>query len=398
MNVEQAYIGCLLCHRNTDRILAMLDPHDLSDEGRSIYEAVRTLREQGREVDPVVAIEKAGEGLRPYVQTAVLEGGDMHADQCEEHARLITEKAQLNRMKAGALRLATCADIGEARQLAAEIQAMGRDRDIRDEWSMDELVRETVADLHSKPEYITTGFGKLDKYLLISPGDFIVVGGRPSSGKTAFTLQMAAHMARTRRVAYFSLETGPVKTGQRLMSAVGGIELDKLKRRRLEEDETWRKIASASESLRGRGMTYIHANGYDVQRIAAKAQRLEAEVIFIDYLGLLQSRGRDRYEQVTNLSVALHNFAQRTGTAVIALCQLNRAGASGRPELHELRESGQIEQDADAVLLLDYKGARQDPPTTEHVVAVAKNKEGCVGDLDFRFFGVTQRFYAEERR
>lgn len=398
MNVEQAYIGCLLCHRNTDGILAMLDPKDLSEDGRRIYEAVRALREQGRQVDPVVVLEQVGEPMRPYVQAAVFEGGDMYADACEEHARILTEKAQLKRVRARAMHLAACADIGDARQTAEELQAMVQDRDTRDEWSMDALIRETVKALHSEPKYITTGFGKLDKYLLISPGDFIVVGGRPSSGKTAFTLQMAAHMAKTRRVAYFSLETDPVKTGQRLLSAVGGIELDKLKRRKLEEDETWRKIAHASESLIPRRMTYIHCNGYDVQRIAAKARRLDAEVIFIDYLGLLQSRGQSRYEQVTNISVDLHNFAQRTGTAVIALCQLNRAGASGRPEMHELRESGQIEQDADAVLLLDYKGARMNPPTEEHVVAVAKNKEGCVGDLDFRFFGVTQRFYAEERR
>lgn len=398
MNLEQAYIGCLLCFRQTDRILAMLDPQDLSEEGRGVYEAVRALREQGREVDPVVVIETAGEGLRPYIEGAVLEGGDMHADQCEEHARLITEKAQLRRVKAKALQLVTCAGMGEARQLAAELTVMSQDNDVRDEWSMEALMRETLSALHSKPRYITTGFGKLDKYLLISPGDFIVVGGRPSSGKTAFTLQMAAHMAKTHRVAYFSLETGPEKTGNRLLSTVGGIELDRLLRRKLEgEDDAWRKIASASQSLIAGGLTYIHANGYDAQRIAAKAQRLGAEVVFIDYLGLLQSRGRDRYEQVTNLSVALHNFAQRTGTAVIALCQLNRAGASGRPELHELRESGQIEQDADAVLLLDYTGARKDPPTAEHVVAVAKNKEGSVGDLDFRFFGATQRFYAEDR-
>ena len=83
---------------------------------------------------------------------------------------------------------------------------------------------------------------------------------------------------------------------------------------------------------------------------------------------------------------------------MFALSQLNRGSASGKPELHELRESGQIEQDADAVLLLDYVGARENPPTTQHAVSVAKSKEGRVGRLDFRFYGETQRFYSEAKR
>ena len=118
-------------------------------------------------------------------------------------------------------------------------------------------------------------------------------------------------------------------------------------------------------------------------------------MLFIDYLGLLRSEGKDRYEKVTNISLLLHTFAQRTGTAVFALCQLNRANAQGKPMMHDLRESGQIEQDADAVLLLDYKGARQDPQTPEHIVDVVKNKDGRTGEIDFRFHAETQRFYAE---
>ena len=401
MNSEQAYIGCLLCYpRQTAEMLAAVDMHDLSAEGARVYAAVQALHEQGRQIDPVVVIETAGEDLRPYVTECVVQGEAEHVSAWQEHARIVTERAQLQRLQVLAVRVASCADLAGAQAAARELADAAQDRSTRDEWSMDELMRDTIADLHREPVCIETGFKKLDRRLMVSPGDFVVVGGRPSSGKTAFTLQMAAYMAKARRVAYFSLETGAAKTGQRLLATLGGVELEKLKRRTglANDDVAWRKIAGASAQLRQSGLTYIHANGYDAARIAAKAQRLGAEVVFIDYLGLLQSRGQSRYEQVTNISVDLHNFAQRTGTAVFALSQLNRGSASGKPELHELRESGQIEQDADAVLLLDYIGARQNPPTNEHVVAVAKNKEGEIGDLRFRFFGETQRFYAEDRR
>lgn len=400
MNSEQAYIGCLVTYRRqTAEMLAAVDVRDLSADGARAYDAVQALFGQGREIDPVVVIETAGEDLRPYVTACVLQGEAEHAVAWQEHARIITERAQLLRAQTLGLRIVESVSMDEVREALHELQAAAQDRDARDEWDMPGLLRGMVSGLHQKPDVITTGFAELDRRLMVSPGDFVVVGGRPSSGKTAFTLQVAAHMAKTRRVVYFSLETSPDKLAQRLAANVSGVELERIKRRQLDtDDEAWRKIALACEQLRDRSLTVVRAAGYDVSRVAGKAQKLGAEAVFVDYLGLLRAPGKDRYEQVTNISVGLHTFAQRTGTAVFALSQLNRGSASGRPELHELRESGQIEQDADAVLLLDYVGAREEPPTTQHAVAVAKSKEGRVGRLDFRFFGATQRFYAEDKR
>ena len=264
---------------------------------------------------------------------------------------------------------------------------------------MSDCIRELVEALHHKPEYMETGFFSLDRRLMVSPGDFVVVGGRPSSGKTAFTLQVAAHMAKTRRVVYFSLETGPRRLTERMVANIGGLELERILRRSVRDDDAaWRKIALAAEQLQKGRLCIVRAAGYDVARIAAKAQKLKADVIFVDYLGLVRSDGKDRYEKATNTSIALHTFSQRSGTAVFALSQLNRDSADCAPKLHDLRESGQIEQDADVVLLLDYEGRRKNPATEEYVVDIAKSKDGETGALRFRFFGATQRFYAEDRR
>lgn len=397
--IEKAYIGCLVSYgRHTGEMLAAVDRQDLSETAARVYDAVQLLHEQGRQTDPVVVIETAGEDVRAYLTECLTRAELEHAGAWQEHARLITERAQLQKAQALGLRILEAPSLDEARRGAAGLEDVLRDRNRHDELGVMQCVRGVLEGMDERPDTVTTGFASLDRHLMVSPGDFIVVGGRPSSGKTALTLQMAEHMAKTRRVVYFSLETGPQKLTERLLASCAGLELERIKRRDvMQDDAAWRRLSSAARLLSQRQLVFVRAAGYDAGRIAAKAQQLRAEVIFVDYLGLVQSSGRDRYEKVTAVSVALHTFAQRSGTAVFALSQLNREGASGRPQLHDLRESGQIEQDADAVLLLDFRGARQEPQTTEYIVDVAKNKDGRTGGLPFRFYAETQRFYAEDR-
>ena len=397
---ELAYIGCLVSFRNTAELLSAVDVQDLESAGaQAVYRAVQGLFGQGSTVDPVVVREKLDENGREYLRCALLSPEFEHAGAWQEYARIITERAQLRRVQALGLRLAQSAGMEDARAAMTDLAAAAGDRDTGDEYDMGRCVRELVEALHHKPEYMETGFFSLDRRLMVSPGDFVVVGGRPSSGKTAFTLQVAAYMAKTRRVVYFSLETGPRRLTERMVASCGGLELERIKRRSIRDDDAaWRKIALAAETLQKSHLLIVRAAGYDVARIAAKAQKLKADVIFVDYLGLVRSDGKDRYEKATNVSLSLHTFAQRTNTAVFALSQLNRDSADCAPKLHDLRETGQIEQDADAVLLLDYVGARQNPKTEAHVVDIAKSKDGETGALRFRFFGATQRFYAEDKR
>lgn len=397
---ELAYTGCLVSFRNTAELLAAVDPRDLQSTGaQAAYRAVQTLFGQGRKIDPVVVRDMLDEGARDYLRRALLSPEFENAGAWQEYARIITERAQLRRVQALGLRLAQSAGMEEAREAFTGLSAAVEDRDRGDEFEMSDCIRELVEALHHKPEYMETGFFSLDRRLMVSPGDFVVVGGRPSSGKTAFTLQVAAHMAKTRRVGYFSLETGPRRLTERMVANIGGLELERILRRSVRDDDAaWRKIALAAEQLQKGRLCIVRAAGYDVARIAAKAQKLKADVIFVDYLGLVRSDGKDRYEKATNTSIALHTFAQRSGTAVFALSQLNRDSADCAPKLHDLRETGQIEQDADAVLLLDYEGRRKNPATEEYVVDIAKSKDGETGALRFRFFGATQRFYAEDRR
>ena len=252
------------------------------------------------------------------------------------------------------------------------------------------------AGLQHNPNYIRTGFAHIDRMTYISPGDFVIIGARPSVGKTAFTLQLMATMSKERRVAYFSLETGKNNLFGRLSAHIGKIPLGRIKTR---EGLDFRGLARVYEMMDKLDFYVIEAAGWTVDEIRAKSIQLGVEVIFVDYIGLVKADGASRYEKVTNISQGLHTMAQQTGIAVFGLSQLNREG-NGRPSMANLRESGQIEQDADVVMILHAprKDEEDQNQPQERELYIEKNKEGQVGDIRMKFYGGTQTFAEVEKR
>lgn len=248
-----------------------------------------------------------------------------------------------------------------------------------------------IRKLDDKPEYISTGLKVLDNNLHLVPGNFVVIGGRPSAGKTALSLQLACEMARNgRKVAYFSLETDPDTLYARVIANQLGVPLHTVKNKTVSIDELDRLAAVKKYPLYVRS-----AAGKGVGWIRTQSIRMQAKVVFIDYLQLIHQAGaKDRYSAVTEISMALHEFAQSTGTLVVALAQLNRetARAGIPPTAADLRESGQIEQDADAIILLAQNVTTKKRPEQHYHFALEKNKEGNVGSLDITFQMETQQF------
>ena len=239
--------------------------------------------------------------------------------------------------------------------------------------------------MDEKPVYVKTGIERLDEALHISPGDFIIIGGRPSAGKTALSLQIAASMAKQDyTVYYFSLETSKRKLGVRLMANQIYCPLDTVKNKAVSLNEIDGQAKNMKMPL------YIRsAAGKNVAWMKAQALRKKAQVIFVDYLQLIHETGaKDRYAAITAISIALHELAQTTGIVVVALAQLNRnpSKPGATPTNSDLRESGQIEQDADAIILLS--GDNPD----KYLFRLSKNKEGEIGDLPITFNKQIQRF------
>lgn len=244
--------------------------------------------------------------------------------------------------------------------------------------------------MDSDPEYIETGFSGVDRLAQISRGDYVVVGARPSTGKTALTLQMTMNMAKKYRVVYFSLETSALKLYQRMLSCFTGIPLEKMKHKG--DAETMQRLSSYHSAFKQLNFKVVEAAGWTVEKIRAKAVEEKADIIFVDYLSLVSTKGKGRYEQTTNISIDLHTMAQTTKIAVVALSQLSRNGADREPDMTDLRESGQIEQDADMIILLS-KDENED-----RLLNVAKNKDGRTGSITLGFNGEIQRFMEYETR
>lgn len=305
-------------------------------------------------------------------------------ERVEQWAQLIREQYALTRFQSLAMRAAgastTFNDLPELYSQMGE--ALTLDREDQDFKPIGELLDDYVRRLDEQPRYIQTGLSVLDRNLSLSPGNFFVIGGRPSAGKTAFALQIACNMARSGyRTCFFSLETDTATLTTRVIANRLDAPLADVKAKAVPVDELdflaeMHKWPLFIRSASGKGAAWVKA----------QAQRMKADVVFVDYLQLLaDGRAKDRYQAVTSISMGLHELAQSTGILVVALAQLSRNAAHSAPSTADLKESGQLEQDADAVLLLSNDDS-------QYLAILAKNKEGKTGKIPITFDKERQRF------
>lgn len=262
-------------------------------------------------------------------------------------------------------------------------QALDTDHPGEDFTPLGDLIDDYIRSLDQQPNYIQTGIGPLDRNLHILPGNFILIGGRPSAGKTALSLQIAVEMAKQgRKVCYFSLETSPQILAQRIIANQLYAPLEQVKTKKVPAIEL-----DGLSKLRKLPLYIRSASGRNVAWIRAQALRMKAQVVMVDYVQIIRpDRSGERYQAITQISIALHELAQTTGMVVIGAAQLSRNAAHTLPSNADLKDSGQLEQDADAVLLL---GNAEDGRS---VCILSKNKEGRVGEIPLAFDKERQRF------
>ena len=202
-----------------------------------------------------------------------------------------------------------------------------------DAWSMKDAYQYFMAAQGSeeKREYIGYGIRELDEGTYTEPGDVVVIGGEPSSGKTAFALALAYHMAKTHNVGFFSLETGQKKLTERLVSTVLGLDFNTIKRQQLTEDD-WQTVAEGGQEFTARRLTLLRGSGMTATQIQAVSKAYGFDVIFVDYVQLVRPETDPRagsVQAVAAISMALHTFAQSSGTLVVELAQLARPQKQG---------------------------------------------------------------------
>ena len=390
MNTQKVLLGALLAQPDlAPYSLPDLDVEHFAPDVQPVFAAVSGFWNSTGTLDAVQICERY-----PDLKTAVMGCFDEWSAECvratrpnvEKWTQLVLEQAALTKFQSLAFQagssLTTFADLPDLYSKMGD--ALTLDREDQDFKPIGELVDNYVRKLNEKPKYIPSGIPVLDKHLHLSPGNLFIIGGRPSAGKTALSLQMACEQARRGfRVCYFSLETDPDTLTARIISNRLAVPLADVKSKTVPQSDL-----DSLADLHKLPLFIRSASGKGTGWIKAQAQRMKAQVIFIDYLQLLAaSKAKDRYQQITSISIGLHELAQTTGILVVALAQLNRNAAHASPSTADLKESGQLEQDADAILLLSDDGE-------EYQAILAKNKEGRVGEIPLTFDKPRQRFLA----
>ena len=364
---------------------------------RLTYQAIRQLFVSGKPVDPVLLLPILGDAdaqpWRAYLMSLMDETPT--AANIWEYVSALKAGARLYYLRLLGERQAQAANLEEAEKCLSDGNALMADKPGLRYVTMEQALLDFYERHRAKKEYLTWGLDKLNDRLFVDNGDFVVLGGYASAGKTLLGIQFAWHWAsQGKKVGFYSLETGEAKLEDRLIAYNMRLDFGKVKRSELSEED-FKALSVAAQRLTKPALEWVPASGMQVDEIRASALSRGYDAVFIDYLQLIRGeKGRTRYEEVTGISLGLHRMAQDTGITVVALSQLSRPEKGGdgmkAPTLASLRESGQIEQDADVVMLL-YK--ETDTPDSRRVLFIAKNKEGEQGKIYLAFDGAHQRLY-----
>lgn len=369
------------------RVLAQTSEADFSGPCRSVYLAMAEVFNSGYPVDIVSVAAKLGAEYRSFLAqlmeiTPTAANVESYISICREQSRVLSCR-EIGR------ELSTCEDSKAARTLLETASKLMTSMQANRVVNMDAALRRFFERAEKPARYLSWPIKVLEEELHVGAGKFIVLGAEPSVGKTAFALQCAWHWATAGKVGFFSFETDPETLFDRLISSFTGISMEAIKTNRISKRE-WDSICQATQAITQRKLDLISAAGMTVSDIRAKIMESGYKLVIIDYLQIVSAKGGSRYEQVTNISIDLHTMAQSLGVVVLALAQLSRSEGERQPRNSDLRESGQIEQDADLILMLQLEN--QECPEGPRKLFVTKNKEGQLFQVLLTFDGRHQTF------
>jgi replicative DNA helicase len=435
LEAEKSVLGAvLLDERHLYALLVeehLRPQHFYREQHGAVFGAMLELHESDRKIDHLTVAET----LRQHGKLEEVGGPEVidelagwvpAAGHAREYGRIVRDNAQLRALlstsyeiQASVLaREAPARDLVErAEQSVLEVAHDDRQKKFRPiaeilDQETDKLHRLSIAKtpLTGTP----SGFKDLDELTGgFQPGNLVIIAARPSMGKSALVTNMAENaVIDGHAVALFSLEMSESELAQRFVASQARIRGEELRKGRVAENR-WQKILAACQRLSGAPLWVDDSSDTGVLEVRAKARRLHHQLpgglglIIIDYLQLMRHEGRveSRVEQVGQISRGLKSLARELNVPVIALSQLSRAveqrGGEKKPILSDLRESGQIEQDADLVMFIyreEYYDKESERPGEADII-IAKHRNGPVGDVVLSFQKEYPKFmnYAGER-
>lgn len=394
---EAGVIGSLLVAPTlAGEIFPRVRAEDFSDTAlRTLFAALRELWLEQKAIDPVILLDRVGAAYTETVEAAMkaTPSSAAWADYCE----IVRSQAQLRGLQAAALRILESGSAEDARRALRDAEGLIADRESARIHSYREMAQDFLARMDDKkdPDYLDFGFPQLNAQLSISQGRFVVLAAESSVGKTALALQLGLGIARRgKRVGFFSLETSAPDAMDRIVAQTAEVPLPAIKHKRIGDDYA-RAITGELEKSYELPFELIEAAGSSVADLRALTLAQRYEVIFVDYVQLLQAEGESPAQQVRAISMDLHRMSQQLGVTVIGLSQVTpppKDAKGRRPELSKenLRESHQLIHDAEAILILDLTDLKDYGST--RVLKVDKNKDGPCCRMLLRFDARYMRF------
>jgi replicative DNA helicase len=433
VEAEQSVLGGILLDTSAwDKIADLITERDFyRNEHRLIYRHIARLTEHAKPIDVITVAEslesnaeldKAG-GLS-YLGS--LAQNVPTAANIRRYAEIVRERSIMRKLVEVGSDIATSAYnpggrsagqlLDEAESRVLEINEEG-ERGNKGFVAIPSLLTQVVErietlygrDNASDVTGIATGYTDLDRMTSgLQPGDLVIVAGRPSMGKTAFSINIAEHVALevNKPVAIFSMEMGGSQLAMRMIGSVGRLNQHTLRTGKLEDDD-WSRMTHALGRLNDAPIFIDETAALNSLELRSRARRLHRQndglgLIVIDYLQLMSSPvtgkgGENRATEISEISRSLKALAKELHVPVIALSQLNRGleqRPNKRPIMSDLRESGAIEQDADLILFI-YRDEVYNPDSPDKgkaEIIIGKQRNGPIGSLALAFRGEYTRF------
>ncbi len=433
LEAEQSVLGAILLSDRTLYALIIdegLKPEDFYRERhRSIYESILELYADNEPVDVLTVTEhlrSAGklDDVGGPAAVDALAGSVPAAGNVRRYAKIVRDHALLRRLlnKAYAIQADVLSNAAPADQLVEQAERamfeVAHDERTKDFRNVGDVLHEEIdrwQKLAASGISVTgtpSGFSDLDEITGgFQPGNLIVIGARPSMGKSALIANIAENVAldknQPRAVALFSLEMSEAELAQRFIASQAGIKGDDLRKGRLKEERKWKRVLDTAEHFARAPLFIDDSADIGILEIRAKARRLHSQeqhrgglgLVIVDYLQLMRPdhRVESRVEQVGQMSRGLKILAGELNVPVIALSQLSRGVESRtdkRPLLSDLRESGNVEQDSDVVMFIyrdEYYNVDSEHPGEAELI-ISKHRNGSVGMVRLSFQGEYPRF------
>jgi len=372
---EQSVLGGLLLDNGTiDRIGSLRPEHFFRDDHRRIFVAICALITAGKPADVITvfdALEQSGEAERVggLAYLGEIANNTPSAANIHRYAETVTDRAVLRAlMTAGdeiAQRAMQAGETSEKLEFAqARVMELCDSGTSREPRSVQEVMVKCINRIQAQydsdaPPGLSTGFADIDaRGRVLQPGNLIILAARPGMGKTALALRIAANVAETGApVLVSSMEMQAEQLGDRLLSCMGRIPMAALIGERVPNDADWGRMTAALSRIHEMPLAIDDQAALTLWDIRTKARQAKRSMgglglIVIDYLQLMRGEGDNRTQEVGSISRGLKALAKDLGVPVIALSQLNRGveqRPNKRPVMSDLRDSGEIEQDADVV-------------------------------------------------